>query len=205
MSSSEGATDWVRRLEAGDREGAQKLWEGYYRRLVGLARKKLRDTPRREVNEEDIALSAFDSFFRGVEQGRFPCLESRDDLWHLLVVITVRKVADQLKSRRAQRRGGGKVRGESAFAADNSDEGRGIDQAVGKEPSPEFAVAVAEQCELLLKALPKEQLRTIALLRMEGFTNPQIAQHLNCSLANVERKLALIRALWNDYKGTAPC
>jgi DNA-directed RNA polymerase specialized sigma24 family protein len=200
MSSSEVATDWVRRLEAGDRAGAQKLWEGYYRRLVGLSRKKLRDTPRREVNEEDIALSAFDSFCRGVEQGRFPCLENRNDLWHLLMVITLRKVADQIKSRRAQRRGGGKVRGESAFVTDDSDEGRGIEQAVGQEPSPAFAVAMAEQCEVLLRALPKDDLRSIALLKMEGYTNPQIAERLTCSLATVERKLALIRATWKQYQ-----
>jgi DNA-directed RNA polymerase specialized sigma24 family protein len=199
MSPSEGATDWVRRLEAGDREGAQKLWEGYYRRLVGLARKKLRDTPRRDVDEEDIALSAFDSFCRGVEQSRFPTLGDRDDLWHLLVVITVRKVADTMKALRAKRRGGGKVRGESVFTTDDSGAGRGIEYAVGKEPSPEFAAAVAEQCEVLLKALPNELLRSIALLRMEGYTNPQIAEQKKCSLATIERKLNLIRATWNGY------
>jgi DNA-directed RNA polymerase specialized sigma24 family protein len=203
MPTSEGVTDWVQRLEAGDREGAQKLWESYYRRLVGLARKKLRDIPRREADEEDIALSAFDSFCRGVEQGRFPCLENRDDLWHLLVVITVRKAADLLTSRRRQRRGGGKVRGESAFAVDDPEDGRGIEQAVGKEPSPEFAVAVAEQCEILLRALPKEQLRSIAVWKMEGYTNEQIAERLSCSLATVERKLVLIRATWKDYQGVS--
>ena len=201
MPSSGAVTDWVHRLEAGDHEGAQRLWGIYYRRLVGLARKKLRDMPRREADEEDIALSAFDSFCRGVEQGRFPCLENRDDLWHLLVVITVRKAADLLTSRRRQRRGGGKVRGESAFvgAADDPEEGRGIEQVVGTEPSPEFAVAVAEQCEILLRTLPKDQLRSIALWKMEGYTNQEIADLLGCSLATVERKLALIRATWKDY------
>ncbi len=205
MSSKGGATDWVRRLEAGDREAAQKLWESYYRRLVGLARKKLRDMPRREADEEDIALSAFDSFCRGVEQGRFPCLENRDDLWHLLVVITVRKAADLITFQRRKRRGGGKVRGESAFAGavDDPEDGRGIEQVVGTEPSPEFAVAVAEQCEILLRALPKEQLRSIAVWKMEGYTNQQIADQLSCSLATVERKLALIRATWKDYRGAA--
>jgi len=195
------ATDWVRRLEAGDRDAAQRLWASYYRRLVGLARKKLRDAPRREADEEDIALSAFDSFCRGVEQGRFPHLENRDDLWQLLVVITVRKAADLHISRRRQKRGGGNVRGESVFAgaADEPDAGRGIEQIVGDEPTPEFAAAVAEQCESLLRALGNDQLRTIALAKMEGYTNQQIADQLNCSLATVERKLALIRATWKEH------
>ncbi len=203
MPSGGGVTDWVHKLEAGDREAAQRLWESYYRRLVGLARKKLRDLPRREVDEEDIALSAFDSFCRGLEQGRFPSLQNRDDLWHLLVVITVRKAADLLTSRRRQRRGGGKVRGESAFAgpADVGADARGIEQVVGTEPSPEFAVAVAEQCEILLRSLPQEQLRSIAVWKMEGYTNQQIADQVRCSLATVERKLVLIRATWKDQLG----
>jgi DNA-directed RNA polymerase specialized sigma24 family protein len=198
MSSSAEATEWVRRLEAGDREAAQKLWEGYYRRLVGLAHKKLRDVPRRDVDEEDVALSAFHSFCRGVEQGRFPCLENREDLWHLLVVITVRKAADLLAFRRRRRRGEGKVRGESAFAG--PEEKRGIEQVVGTEPTPAFAAAVAEQCQILLRALPKAQLRSLAVWKMEGYTNQEVADQLRCSLATVERKLALIRDVWKDYQ-----
>jgi DNA-directed RNA polymerase specialized sigma24 family protein len=201
MPTSGEATNWIRQLEAGDRDAAQKLWENYYRRLVGLARKKLRDTPRRTADEEDIALSAFDSFCQGVEKGRFPHLENRDDLWHLLVVITIRKAADLIASQRAQRRGGGKVRGESVFAgaADDPDAGRGIEQIVGAEPTPEFAVAVAEQCETLLRALPNEQLRSIALKKMDGFTNEQIASQIDRSVATIERKLALIRDRWKKH------
>lgn len=202
MSSSDQVTEWARRLEAGDAEAAQKLWQGYYRRLVGLARKRLRDVPRRDADEEDVALSAFDSFCRGVEQGRFPHLEGRDDLWHLLVIITVRKAADLLASRRRQRRGGGKVRGESAFAnpAAEAQERQGIEQVEGAEPTPEFAAAVAEQCQTLLRMLPKDQLRSIAVWKMEGYTNPEIAGLLGCSLATVERKLALIRDTWQSYR-----
>jgi RNA polymerase sigma factor (sigma-70 family) len=197
MPSAGEVTEWVRRLEAGDADAARKLWEGYYRRLVGLARKKLRDVPRRDADEEDVALSAFDSFCRGAERGNFPRLEGRDDLWHLLVVITVRKAADLLASRRRQRRGGGKVRGESAFAGPAAaPEDRGIEQVVGPEPTPEFAAAVAEQCRTLLNALPRDQLRSIAVWKMEGHTNREIAEQLGCSLATVERKLALIRDAW---------
>src|SRR5262249_42524795 len=47
MPSSGDVTHWLRLLQAGDREAVQKLWEGYYRRLVGLARKKLGELPRR--------------------------------------------------------------------------------------------------------------------------------------------------------------
>src|SRR6516165_4658105 len=94
MSSSGDVTLWFRRLESGDRAAVQQLWESYYRGLVRLARKKLGGLPRRSADEEDVALSAFDSFCRGAEQGRFPLLEDRDDLWQLLVMITTRKAID---------------------------------------------------------------------------------------------------------------
>src|SRR5262249_44003183 len=78
----------------------------YFRRLVGLARKKLRAAPRRAADEEDVALSAFDSFCRGAEQDRFPQLHDRLDLWQLLVLLTARKAVDLAQPERRQNRGG---------------------------------------------------------------------------------------------------
>src|SRR3982751_1385339 len=94
MSSEGSITHCIARLKAGDRAAAQPLWEGYCHRLVGLARVRLRAAPRRAADEEDVALSAFDSFCRRAERGQFPRLADRDDLWQLLVVITVRKAAN---------------------------------------------------------------------------------------------------------------
>ena len=90
-------TMWLHQLRDGDSLAAQKLWESYYCRLVRLARSKLRAMPRRSADEEDIALSAFDSFFRGVEAGRFPQLNDRDDLWQVLFMITERKAFDHIE------------------------------------------------------------------------------------------------------------
>src|SRR5262245_60587 len=106
-ASSTSVTQWIDRLKAGDPDAAQKLWERYFRRLVGLARKKLRSAPRRAADEEDVALSAFDSFCRNAEQGRFPQLLDRDSLWRLLVVFTARKSAHLRRDEGRQKRGGG--------------------------------------------------------------------------------------------------
>src|SRR5215831_3959194 len=91
MSSSPSVTTWIGNVKAGDRVAAQKLWERYCARLIGLARAKLPPGRRRADDEEDIALSAMDSFLRAAERGRFPNLHSRDNLWALLVTITLRK------------------------------------------------------------------------------------------------------------------
>ena len=91
MRSSGSITRWLGQLKAGAADAVEPLWERYFRRLVGLARARLQGTPRRAADEEDVALSAFDSFCRGAEQGRFPQLLDRDNLWRLLVTITARK------------------------------------------------------------------------------------------------------------------
>jgi DNA-directed RNA polymerase specialized sigma24 family protein len=190
-------TCWIDRLRAGDDIAAQKLWERYFHRLVRLARANLRAKPRGAVDEEDIALSAFDSFCRGTEQGRFPRLDDRDSLWRLLVTITARKVVNQVQSQCRQKRGGGRVRNETGLAGPDSEAGGGgLDRAVGREPSPEFAAMMADECRHLLAALGDETLRQIALLRMEGYSDGEIASRLDCGLRTVGRKLKLIRDIW---------
>ncbi len=193
MSSSEDVTRWFRRLEAGDREGVQKLWEGYYRRLVGLARKKLGGLPRRAADEEDVALSAFKSFCRGAEQGRFPRLGDRDDLWQVLVMITTRKAIDLVVHESRDCRDWRRLLDRCAGDAEDSSLMR---EVLGREPDPAFAAEVAEQVESLLGRLPDEELQQIAQRKLEGDTNEQIAAEIGLARATVERRLRLIRKCW---------
>jgi hypothetical protein len=72
MSTSGSVTHWLGLLKAGDHAAAQPLWERYFGRLVGLARARLRGARGHAADEEDVALSAFASFCKGAEQGRFP-------------------------------------------------------------------------------------------------------------------------------------
>jgi hypothetical protein len=109
MSSDGSVTRWIDQLQLGDPAAVQQLWQRYFQRLVGLARKKLANAPRRVADEEDVALSAFDSFCRNAEQGRFPDLADRDGLWRLLVVMTARKAGHLRRDQGRQKRGGGQL------------------------------------------------------------------------------------------------
>jgi RNA polymerase sigma factor (sigma-70 family) len=190
MSSPGSVTIWLERLKAGDGNAAERLWQDYYRRLVGLARARLQGRPRAAADEEDVALSAFDSFFRGVEGNRFPKLTDRDDLWQLLVVITARKAMRLIRDESRQKRGGGAVRHASAFDDDE------LRAAVGAEPTPEFAAEVAEECGRLLDLLGDDELRAVARGKLEGYTNTEIAERLGVVERTVERRLGVIRKLW---------
>src|SRR3954463_14759188 len=91
MSDDGSITRCIEALKRGDRDAAELLWARYFRRLAGLARAGPRPVPRRAADEEDVALSAFDSVCRRAAEGRFPRLEDRDDLWRLLAKVTFRK------------------------------------------------------------------------------------------------------------------
>src|SRR5713101_1490066 len=123
MSSDASVTGWIGQLKAGNQEAAQQLWNHYFQKLVRLARARLGGFPRRAVDEEDVALTAFDSFCRGAANGRFPQLSDRNELWHLLIVITARKVIDVRQHEKRQKRGGGAVRGEKALLEEGSEAG----------------------------------------------------------------------------------
>lgn len=198
MTVEGSITKWVADVRDGGSTAAAGLWNRYYRRLVGLARVKLRDSPRRVVDEEDVVLAAFNSFFRAAEDGRFPQLDDRDDLWQILVMLTARKALDQIKYQTREKRGGGMVRGESVFMQRYSEEEQaGIDQVVGSEPTPEFASQVAEQCAELLEQLDDSTLQEVALAKMEGYRNDEIAERLGVRTRTVERKLRIIREIWS--------
>ena len=197
MSVDESVSVWIAGLRQGDERAAQQLWQRYFQQLVRLAGRKLPGNVKREFDEEDIALSAFHSLCAGVTHGRFPELNDRDNLWSLLVVITARKAQHRIRDMLAQKRGGGQVRGESVFAGNGTTAERvGIDQVIGAEPTPEFALQVAEESELLLTFLEDDSLRAIARLKLEGYTNREVAEKLGCGLRTVGRGLGLIRKLW---------
>ena len=199
MPQTGSVTEWIARLKGGDPESSQPLWERYVDRLVRRARKKLGSIPRRAADEHDVVQSAFDGFFRGVKDGRFSRLGDRDDLWQVLLMLTDRKAVDHRRRALADKRGGGAIRGESALGgpSDFGSHPHGIDQLIGREPTPDFAAEVAEELQQLLKSLGDERLRRIAVAKMEGLTNEELANNLGMSPRTIQRKLRLIRRAWS--------
>jgi RNA polymerase sigma factor (sigma-70 family) len=192
-------THWVHRLSTGDERAAQQIWEAYFDKLMRLARRRLEGMPRRDADEEDVALSAMNSFFSGAKAGRFPQLNDRTDVWKLLVTITLRKAFARQKRHHAEKRGGGRQRGESVFHSDADAESAGIEQYLAKDPTPEAVAIMTETCNDLLNQLGDETLRTIALYKFEGYTNEEIAQKIGCVERTVERKMARIRDKWDRF------
>jgi DNA-directed RNA polymerase specialized sigma24 family protein len=193
MPTEGSVTGWIGKIQTGDSAAAQALWERYFQQLVHLARNRLRGAPRRAADEEDVALSAFDSFCRAAEKHRIPQVTDRDSLWRLLVTITVRKARRLIRDECRVKRGGGHVLDENALADDEA----GLDEVIGTEPTPDFAAQVAEEYRLLLDRLDNEELQAIAQWKLEGYSDAEIAEKLDCVSRTIERKLAMIRKIWD--------
>ncbi len=193
-------THWIHEIKRGESAAANALWERYFEKLVRLARRKLDGMPRGIADEEDVALSAFDSFCRAAAKGRFPDLADRDGLWRLLIQMTARKAVDLIRYNERKKR---KVFGESAIGdtdATDATEAQGFAQVIGDEPTPEFAAMVTEEYERLLALLEDPELEAIAIAKMEGFKNAEIARDRGCSVRTVERQLHLIRRKWEQER-----
>jgi DNA-directed RNA polymerase specialized sigma24 family protein len=192
MTNTGTVTRWLDGLRDGDHLAAQKCWEKYFARLVNLARAKLAGKPRTFQDPEDVALSALKSFCLAAKRGKFPKLDDRHDLWHVLVMLTARKTIDALRRNRPN------IVTIPRPATGDSSGGLTIDDIVGDEPSPAFAAQVAEQRQQLLDELPDNEIRRIVELKLQNFTNPEIAKIVKRSLATVERKLAIVRKTWKE-------
>jgi RNA polymerase sigma factor (sigma-70 family) len=182
MQPHESVSEWLIRLKAGDHQAAEEIWEQYFSRLTALARQRIANAPRTVADEEDVVASVFESFFRQAHEGKFPQLDDRQDLWKLLITITVRKAGRQAKRAR------------------NRDQTHRspvpIEEHVDAAPHADFTVEVTDELRRLFGMLDDPKLKVIGMCKLEGLTNAKIAKSLECSIATVERKLQVIRRLW---------
>jgi DNA-directed RNA polymerase specialized sigma24 family protein len=197
MSADEPVTYWLRQVEAGDEDAARRLWERYHGELVELARARFGTTPRRVADEEDVALSVLRCLYEGAARGQFAELVNRGALWQLLATITGRKVIDQQRLLNQQKRGGGRVRGDSVLEGNDEDRPSvGFDQFRGDAATPEVLAIAAEEFQRLMAMLEDDRLRQIAQCKLEGCTNEEIGQRLGLACRSIERKLQRIRQIW---------
>jgi DNA-directed RNA polymerase specialized sigma24 family protein len=176
-------TCWLGTLCDDEETASGKLWDRLQRRLLRLARRALADVSRGMCDEEDIALAAFVDFFRGVKVGAFPELANRNDLWRLLVRITYRRAADYQRTQ------------ENRLLKSGVWKRHDLDDRVlaASNATTQEAVDLKDWLDTLLKRLDDENLCQVALLKLEGYTNREIARLSGSSLRTVERRIALVR------------
>ncbi|QDT05664.1 RNA polymerase sigma factor [Rubripirellula lacrimiformis] len=189
MSNDANISHWIDLVKTGDSIAANRIWQHYFDRLVRTVRARLYGQNRAVSDEEDIVLSVFDSFYHAAENGRFPDLSDRDDLWRLLLRMSARKVVDKRRRDQRQRRGGDV----NVHSLDQTGDAANIIEAIGDEPSPEMALMMQESIEQFFSHLGVGQLGELAGAKLEGYSNAELAERFGCSERTIERRLHLIR------------
>ncbi len=182
---SGSVSQWIQQVKAGEESAAANLWNRYQPQLLDIARRKLNGGKGGPADEEDVVLDALASFFHRTKGGRFPDLQDRESLWKLLVTITNRKAINQIAHDNRQKRGAGKTTtelNEAGTPLQNPDN------------APEYAMVVAESLAAMLESLSSDELREIAMAKLEGCSNQEIAERIDYSVPTVERRLRLIRS-----------
>jgi DNA-directed RNA polymerase specialized sigma24 family protein len=161
------------------------------------------------TDEDDIAQSVFIALCHGADAGRLQSLASRDDLWWFLLAVTRQKIISHLRCDAALKRGSGRVETVGSFEA-FCDEDAELDEdgvrgrfhaLVSNEPTPDFLVMLEEEHQRLLNLLRDDQLRSVAVWRIEGYSTDEIAAKLQIAPRSVTRKLNLIRRTWANEVG----
>jgi RNA polymerase sigma-70 factor (ECF subfamily) len=157
------------------------LYQRYSGRIAALVRSNLSRGLSRRVDADDIVQSVFRRLFRAASQGQYS-LPSGEELWDLLVVMTLNRLRSE----------------ETFHRADKRDLRLTVSLDVGLEPGPDgepggalytfLAVAVDEAIGLL-----PEHYRQVVRLRMEGYEVAEIAGRTSRSKRTVERMLQEVR------------
>lgn len=195
MGDSGSVSQLLDHLRQGNHSAAEGLWRHYFDRMSARARQHLVGE-RAVSDEEDAAISAFDTFCRHVADGQFEKIANRNELWGLLVVLTRRKVTQHRRHEKRQKRGGGIRHQRIGVTSDRSSDTIGWSEVERRGATSTFQDGLDLQCQELLETLDDESLQRVAVLRLEGYSNREIAGQLKVALRSVERKLHRIRAIW---------
>jgi DNA-directed RNA polymerase specialized sigma24 family protein len=174
-------------LTTSDPAEIQQLWEHFFQRLVELIRKQSQSVSGSLANETGTLQDLLDSLNRAVECGRFPQLCDRNSLWRFLLIITALNVPDLKAQGKVTLRDAGWPGEESVFA-----------EIVGQEPMPEFAAQLVKQSERLVRRLGNLKLRSIAVWKLQGYTDDQIAAEFGTTSRLVRSRLERIWAIWSE-------
>lgn len=186
----------IRKMQQGDAEDADVLWNRFYVRLTKLVRNRLSVQNKSLADEEDVALESLSELFKGLLEGKYSKLDNRESMWSLLVTVAARNVVDEVNKEKRLKRGGGNVLRETEVGT--LDETAFLDNLPSNVSAPDVQVMITERCAEMLESLGDRTLQSIAVMKTAGAGNQEVARALGLSLRSVERRLSEIRSRWSS-------
>lgn len=186
-SNCELLADW----QNGNDAAASLLVRRFMARLTALARARLAKKLARRIDPEDVVMSAWRSFFVAANRQQIHVPDD-DNLWPLLVTVTLRKLARQSAHHSAAKR-----------TVDS--ERQQLDEATwpeiaSRDPTPAEAAQVVDDLEQLMSQLPERD-RVILESRLQGEDMASIAASTGCTERTVRRSLQRVRESYLTLHG----
>lgn len=194
----------LRAVKSGDGSALAPIWERYSRDINAIARRLVSQGRLRTGDEEDVVACTFSQLWNAAKHNQLDSVQNREALARLLAKIATQRAIDFLRTENRQIRGGGNVRGDSVFPTDDTGQGIGFGAVKDDTIPPDLEVMAEEETRKLLRSLDDDELASIAVAKMDGFTNREIGDLLECSLSTVERSLRLIRKKWRRVLDDEP-
>ena len=189
-------TIWIEQVRQSDDEAIKHVWQHFADGLQEYARGKIHPKTRRVYDEQDAVQSMFLSLCQGLKADRYPDLQNRDNLWRLMLVMTGRKISKRHRFDRQLKRDNRRLLTDSYFVQNSQDRNSPNLYPSAAEPTPELLAEFADTSSALIEALGTDNLKDVALLRIEGLDDCEIASRLQCSRSTVQRRLVMIRKIW---------
>jgi len=181
--------EWIDGIRAGDADSINAFWNEYGAALMRLADQNIQERLRRRVDPEDVVQSAIRTFLRRAQEGQFE-LDGDDGAWRLICAITLNKARQQARRHLRKKR----TLDQEVYLAHSDD--TSAPQAAnvpGEEPTAEDAAVLVDLVEQLLAQSQNEHEQQIIALRLQDFTNDEIANQVGCSERTVRRIIVQLR------------
>jgi RNA polymerase sigma-70 factor (ECF subfamily) len=185
--SPAASAELLARWRKGDQHAAGELWRRYAARLISLARARLSKKLARHIDPEDLVQSAYRAFFVGARTDRY-VLQHSGDLWRLLVAITLHKLQNQFRRHSTRKR----TMEREATVAEQESFVRLQAHVLARDPSPEEAMALTDELELMMRRLDAVQQQIVELC-LQGLQLKAIAAVTGKHEGTVRRNLKQVK------------
>ncbi len=182
MPSEHSVTSWIAAVRTGDSLAAEQLWGRYFHQLMVQARRRMSNVSKGSYDEEDAALSTFHILCKKLNEGEYPSVSDRQELWQLMLKVLVRKIGTRVRYQAAAKR-----------LPNNISSSISVEELPAATPQE-----ISQECFELIASLKDPNLERVALLKFEGYSNEEIAEKLQRTRRTIQRMLNLIRDLWED-------
>ena len=196
MTTSHSVTQWIEGLRTGESDAVAAVWDRLSPSLQLSAGRVLESYRIRTISGEDVVGVAFLNCLNRLQSGGYEEISNRLMLSALFQTAVKRQARDEAAKEYAEKRGGGRVRGESAFKGKPGKATPGFDQLNGGMATPDSVLEATELFVQLTEQLSGDE-RTAAILKVDGYSNREIATELDCSVPTVERKLRRVREVFS--------